>query len=254
MIRTVTQDGPPARRRRLDSGSRRVLAKSSYSRYTKVPRSVGGPGLNSVHRFTKLAQGDVATNDLGFAIGASVSNRFSIQFNMQSATFAINNTGASITYNIPGFTELSALFDQIMIEKVVVKFTFNNDPQLIQQPGAAYAPQGAPVIYHAIDFNDASVPAAVTDVMQYASVQSKLLGGTLGPVYRSVKPMFAQIVYASAIGNSYRASRGFLQKDVDVPHYGVKGFITTPNGSVGGLNTGKLSIEFKYYYACKNVI
>lgn len=254
MIRTVTQDGPPRRRARPNSASRRAFGKSSFSRVTRIPRNVGGPGLNSVHRFTKLAQGDVLTNDLGFGIGASVSNRFSIQFNMQSATFAINNTGASITYNIPGFVELSALFDQIMIEKVVVKFTFNVDPQVIQQPGAAAMPQGAPVLYHAVDFNDAAVPASVTDIMQYSSVQSKLLGGTLGPIVRSVRPMFAQIVYASAIGNSYRASRGFLQKDVDVPHYGVKGFITTPNANIGGLTTGKLSLEFKYYYACKNVI
>lgn len=255
MRRTVTQDGPPARRARPNSAGRRAFGKPSYSRVTRVPRNVGGPGLNSVHRFTKLAQGDVAVTDTGFSIGASVSNRYSIQFNMQSATFYINNTGASITYNIPGFTELSALFDQVMIEKVVVKFTFNEDPGLLTQQGATVIGQPASILYHAVDFNDASVPAAVTDIMQYSSVKSSLMGATKGPIIRAVNPMFAQIVFASAIGNSYRASRGFLQKDVDVPHYGIKGFMTTPNPASGGATLiGKLSLEFKYYYACKNVI
>jgi len=90
--------------------------------------------------------------------------------------------------------------------------------------------------------------------MQYSSLQSKLMGGTLGPVVRAVRPMFAQIVYASAIGSSYRATRGFLQKDVDVPHYGMKGFITTPNIITGNVNLGQLMLEFKYFYAAKNVI
>lgn len=254
MRRTVTQDGPPARRARPNSAGRRAFGKPSYSRVTRVPRNVGGPGLNSVHRFTKIAQGDVIMNDLGFQIGASTSNRYSVQFNMQSATFAINNTGASITYNIPGFVELSALFDQIMIEKVTVKFTFTVDPAIILQPGAPTYPMGSPLLYHAVDFNDAAVPANVTDIMQYSSVKSSILGATRGPIIRSVNPMFAQIVYASAIGNSYRATRGFLQKDVDVPHYGMKGFITTPSAVGGATQIGKLAIEFKYHYACKNVI
>ena len=60
-------------------------------------------------------------------------------------------------------------------------------------------------------------------------------------------------MYASPIGNSYRASRGFLQKDVDVPHYGVKGFVTTPTTGNGTV-PGQLSLQFKYHYACKNVI
>jgi len=212
MRRTVTQDGPPARRARPNSASRRAFGKSSYSRISRVPRNVGGPGLNSVHRFTKIAQGDVQMNDLGFGIGAAISNRFAIQFNMQSASFSINNTGATITYNIPGFVELAALFDQVMIEKVVVKFTFNCDPQLVTQQGATYQTQSVPIMYQAIDFNDASVPASVTDIMQYSSVKSAILGATRGPIVRAVKPMFAQIVYASAVGSSYRATRGFFAK------------------------------------------
>ena len=60
---------------------------------------------------------------------------------MQSATFAINLMGASITYGIPGFAVLSALFDQIMIEKVEVKFTMTSDPSIVPQPGGAYPVQ-----------------------------------------------------------------------------------------------------------------
>jgi hypothetical protein len=176
-----------------------------------------------------------------------------MQFNLQQAFFSLPG-GASRTLPVPGYPELSALWDQVMIDKIVCKFYYSTNPANNVAPGGAYAPQGALTFYHAIDYNDAIVPAAQTDIQQYASVRSRMLSAELGPIVRVVRPRFAQVIYASAIGSSYRASRGFLSSAIDVPHYGLKGFVTTPSIVTGNVNQGTILIECKYFYNCKNTV
>jgi len=249
MKRTVTQDGPPASRYR-PSRSSKSMASKSFKRYRTPP---GGPGIGSVHTICKTAIGQVLTTDGGFQIGITTSDRWSMQFNLQQAFFNLPG-GASRTLTVPGYAELSALWDQVMVDKVVVKFYFSTDPATSVPPGGAYAPQGSLTLYHAIDYNDAAVPAAQTDIQQYSSVKSRMLAAELGPIVRVVKPKFAQVIYASAVGNSYRASRGFLQSATDVPHYGLKGFVTTPSFVTGNVNQGTMLIECKYFYKCMNTV
>lgn len=251
MIRTVTEDGPPRRRSRPNSASRRAFSKSSYSRVARIPRNVGGLGLNSVHTFSKTAIGQVALNDIGFFITGTSTNRFSMTF-AQSTAYFYNFALNFVSMPMPGYVELSALFDQVMIDRVVVKFTHTQDPS--QTPIAGASNNSAPMFYSAIDLNDANVPALPADIQQYSSLKSKILSVENGHVVRTIRPMFAQIIYASAVGSSYRASRGFLTNNVDVPHYGLKCFILMTAPGVGATSLGVLNIEIKYFYKCKNVV
>jgi len=241
MKRTVTVDVAPARSIRVRPNNR--ISKASYSR---IPRGIkSGRSMNTVHRFKRLGVAQVATNEVGFIIGATNANRFSMQFEQASASFFITAI-SSVALVIPNYAEFAALFDQIMIESVSVKFTHTAD--------AAVASNGlgAAMLYTAIDFNDANVPTSDADILQYASVRSKSLTVESGPIIRYVKPMFPQIVFSGIAGVSYRASRGFLQKDITVPHYGLKGFLKVPNYNAGA--AGVMNIEVTYNYACKNVI
>ena len=246
MKRTVTLDGssaPPARRARVAGKQRSKAGKG------QIYKSVGTP--NGVHYFRKVATTNVRITDQGFAIGVSRTQFFSMQFNLTQFFFYINNTGSYQTANVPGYTEIQALFDQVMVQNVVVKMTFLTDAA--NAPGSAVGAQ-VPQMYHCIDYNDASVPASMADVNQYGNVKSKILTASAGPIIRKIEPRFPSVVYASALGSTYQAKRGFLTGNVDAAHYGMKGAISILSVGDGTTTVGYLVVDVAYTYACKNQI
>lgn len=249
MKRTVTIDdgssrAPPARRNRVSRFAQRSSAKS------KIPRTLGTP--NGVHMFRKVATISIPINDIGFQSGATVSSRFAMQFNLNSFDFYISAVTA-VSGAVPGVAELSNLFDQVMVDNVVVKMSFMADPA--SQPTLVVPGAASPLLYHCIDYNDASVPANVAEVNQYGNVKSKILAVTSGPIIRKIKPCFAQIIYVSPIGaTSYRASRGYIQNFNNVPHYGMKGALQMPSASAGSNIVGWLTVDVAYTYNCKNTV
>lgn len=245
MKRTVTQDGPAttvARRAR-----RAKPARSSGK--SQVPKSLGQP--NGVHYIQKVAQATIPITDLGFALGATRTAQFAMQFNNTQFIFYINNAGSFVAANVPGYADISGLFDQVMLSKVTVKLHFNSDPVSVPY---AVAQSSAPFMYHCEDRNDASVPADYTVVSQYGNVKSKLLAAENGPVIRVIKPCFASNVYVSALANNYQAKRGFVTAAVDTPHYGMKGALLLSATGAGTTTLGQLLIECKYLFACKNTL
>lgn len=247
MKRTVTIDdgtssAPPARRTRRSKSSGKRSGKSQIS------RSLGMP--NGVHLIRKVAVGQVQVCDQGFNIGGTVNNFFSMQFGLQNAIFYVGAV-AGITMAVPGYADLSGLFDQIMLDQVVVKFQYLADP--VSQPSNATG-SAAPLMYHCIDYNDASIPANLGTVTQYGNVRSKCLSVETGPVIRKIQPKFPQVVYASAVSSSYKAARGFLTNNIDVPHYGLKGGVVMATGAGGGTNIGFMNIEVAYTFQCKNTV
>lgn len=247
MKRTVTIDAPSRSIRPRISSSRR---SGKYAGKGQIYKSLKGTP-NGIHQFRKVAETRVLVTDLGFAIGATRSTVFSIQFNLTQFSFSINNTGASQNGVIPGYNEISALFDQVMLDNVVVKIWMLADPAAV--PANAVGGQ-APLMYHCVDFNDAIVPVDQSVVNQYGNQKSKVMCVENGPIVRTIRPKFAQVVYASALGSSYRAQRGYLQSFVDVPHYGMKGAITVQSGGSGTTTQSYCIVEVAYTYNAKNTI
>jgi len=247
MKRTVTQDGVPTRavRSRRSSGG---FSKKGQVKMYRGPR----PGTpNGVHQFVKALVIPIGVYDNGWGIGGTRGPAFSLQFNLQDAIFTITGGTSSVT-SVPGYVELSALFDQIMLDKVIVKFQYGMDPA--SQPPVSFTASQSPLLYHCIDYNDAGVPATLETVMQYGNQKSGILAAELGPIVRVVRPKYAQVLFNGGAGTTYAAKRGFVNALSDVPHYGMKGFMLCNSASGGLTSIGVVSLQIQYFYKCKNTL
>lgn len=244
MKRTVTQDGVPSRSVRSRRSGKSYAGKGQVKLY-RGPR-MGTP--NGVHMFVKSVNFNIPIYDNGWGIGATRGPGFGMRFNLASVDYTITGA-ANFNQAVPGFVELSALFDQIMLDKVDVNWAFLKDPGDI--PNYNYQP---PVIYHCADFNDSSVPASLANVLQYGNVRHSVMAAELGEVRRSLRPNFAQIVYDGGAGPTYAPRRGFVNAISDVPHFGVKGYLNMTSAGTGTQLLGICSITVKYYFRAKNTL
>ena len=212
--------------------------RGKRAKVVSVPRSVSTRGtFNGVHEFKRVIGASYAVTNSGITLGATTSTLGSIQFNLSSVI--INNTNA-VTLNIPSYTELSALFDQVKLAKVIVRMRSRNDSSM----GAANA---AIEIASCVDFNEADVPASQAVLQQYGTYKSTIAepGGREHII--SLKPQWLQLVNYTAILSGYASKTGYVRSDYDIPHYGLKFFIQ------GSATASQINLEFEYYYECKNV-
>ena len=203
-----------------------------------IPRSVSTRGTpNGVHEFKRVCAATYQVTGNGLTIGITQAPLGSIQFNLSSV---IVQNGATSTINIPSYTELSALFDQVKLAKVIVRMRSRNDSAM----GIANA---AVEIATCIDHNDSDLPATQAAMQQYGTYRSTI-GEPGGRAHiLTVKPKWLELVNYTALLSGYASKTGFVRADYDIPHYGLKFYIS------GGSNIASLQMEFEYYYECKNV-
>jgi len=215
-----------------------VQRPAKRSRVMVVPRSLSNRGAyNGVHEFKRICSTTNLVNNLGMVIGATTNALGSIQFNLSSV---IINNGATQTLAIPSYTELSALFDQVKLAKVIVRLRSRNDSSM----GTA---NSAIEIGTCIDYNDADVPATVSVLQQYETYKS-VIGEPGGrECITTIKPKWLQLVNYTALLSGYSSKVGFVRSDYDIPHFGMKFFT---QAAVTGAN---LMLEFEYHYECKNI-
>jgi len=146
---------------------------------------------------------------------------------------------------LPNNTEFD-LYDQYRIKYVKVFFTSNSMPV----NNSTTANQVAPELITAVDYDDSTSPAAVSDLYNYNNCK---LHGILHagiPYYsRTLKPMVAQAIF-KGVTNAYsaRANVWLDTANKDVPHYGLKGtIIGQPNTGGSGFVkvTAQFFLEFK---------
>ena len=241
MKRTVTQDGAPTRSVRGRRASRNYAGKGQM----KIYRGPKAGSVLGVHQFAKSATVNVNVFDNGWGIGVTRGPAFGIQFNLSQYQFIITG-GTSVSVNVPGFVELSALFDQIMLDKVVCKFTYMQDANLT---GSVSAP---PLMYHAEDLNDAGPPATLATIEQYGTVRSRVASVERGPIIRTIRPCYPQVVNGGGAGATFAAKRGFVSAISDIPHFGMKGYLNMINAGTGTNYYGTMIVEIRYFYKCKN--
>lgn len=145
---------------------------------------------------------------------------------------------------VPGYAELTALYDQYRIAKVV----FEIIPQFnINALGVS----GAPSLHTAIDYDDITAPPNLETLLEYGSYK-QTRGTSIHK--RILVPRTAAIAFQSAttVGYTLGRSRQWIdEQSPSVPHYGLKLFIQST--VTGGELTCFYDIKVTYYIGCKNV-
>jgi hypothetical protein len=158
----------------------------------------------------------------------------------QATTVAIGALGLSFSLNdLPNVSEFTALFDQYRILQVTVSMVPN-----------VTSSQPLP-IYSCIDYDDASVPAASSDI--YQKDTSQVNDGTQ-VIVRTLNPKSLVSAYLSAVSTAYSPEWG-VWYDCDqpgVPHYGLKFFSPIIGGNTG-LTTLSYNVIAEYVIQTRSV-
>lgn len=145
---------------------------------------------------------------------------------------------------LPNYTEFTNLFDTYHINfvKLRIDWTANS--------ATAGATTTCPLVYSAIDFDDANAPTTPETLYQYGSFRLHNLGAT--PSWtRIIKPAVATPVYQSTIATSYqRTFDSWIDTgSPSVPHYGYKLATASPAAS---MPCGSLNLLVTMNFSCKD--
>ena len=119
-----------------------------------------------VHSFHRTMETQVYCTSAGLQFGSLSSLFYSLQFNMQGVIY-LNGASGTVTESVPGFAELSGLFDEIMLSSVKVE---------IRAMGSSLASGSvignSVIIGQAIDYNDALCPTTANSLREYESYKT----------------------------------------------------------------------------------
>lgn len=151
--------------------------------------------------------------------------------------------------DVAAHTEFTTLYDQYIIDKVLVYFDYTPD-DLPGLSGGASAPGIFPKLWVKRDYDDAATPT-MTQMLQ--SNQAKCLRFTTNRMTRVmvIRPAFANEVYQSSTSTAYTTMRRqWLNCSNDsVPHYGLKCIAQ----GVPSQDLGSITVRVKYFLRFKNV-
>lgn len=205
------------------------------------PRNSIGNGVNTVHTFQRCCSMplQIGINGIIPAVGIVAFINFSIWFTNQTAFIWGNSSNYSAS-SVPGYTDLAALFDEVMIERVEIEIYSTNLESLTNT--------GSAVMLLISDFNDHNAPANASDVLQYKDCKCVPLLSRF-PYKETVSPMMLSYTLDSAgVSQPSHPIRGFIRSNLDVEHNCRKGsFLTVPNTTL--IHT----VLFRYTYKCKIV-
>jgi hypothetical protein len=135
--------------------------------------------------------------------------------------------------NLPAYTEFTQLFDQYRILEATVRFvpTFSTSTNL----------------YTVVDYDDATLPTALTDLDQYSSLTVSE-SGTM--VVRTLHPKVAVSVYQGAVPFTGYASGNLWIDSISnsVEYYGLKYYIPATAASTG---TALYTISVSLVISCR---
>lgn len=196
----------------------------------------------TVNFYVKIVAGQFG-NDLGTVL----TDAFALTFSPQNVR-VYQTSAVTKTVPIPNAAELSALFDQIKIDKVDLQFGLGIGPAGATQ--VAFQPMQMLI---ANDDNDTS--ATVAELQQLSGV--KMWYGNSGDnsnMRWSVKPSFQRNIFYTAVLNGYEPAKGYVRSDYDIEHYATKMAIVIPPGTPSTVAaSGNLAVCCKITFRCKNL-
>jgi len=221
----------------------RSRSRSSFKRQrtsiVRVPRALKYNGINQITRTTSVTLPWVAS--AGWTIGAANYPAFTCTFSPLGATIygAVAN---SISVPLPNAAEISALYDQVKIDKV--EMTFLNFSADTSGSTAQYPPR----YYICNDYNDAAVGTSLAQVQQMDATLVDSSGNK--PAFKwTVKPKYQRLVYYTAVTSSFEPATGFVNSDTEIPHYGVK--VAAHDHTT--FSIARSMVSFKFFLSLKNI-
>jgi len=169
-----------------------------------------------------------------------------------TSQYQINSSGAGNTYRawsfsldqVPNPSEFTNLFDSYKIDKVVVKFQAVGVQQISSEySNGAGAVSYQPRTYTAVDYDDDTVPTALTELTQYSNCKQRLAGRNFSI---TIRPKVAVQVYRSAVLTAYANPDKTVKLDCaysDVPHFGLKFAMTQTSTN----NQFNYDVSMEYY-------
>lgn len=175
-----------------------------------------------VRRITALREGDFSV-DTSSALGAYY----------RGLSFYL--------HDLQGYSELTALYDQYMITKVVLDFQWTIVATTGDGPNASYSPQLN--LYR--DYDDANTPTG-PDFRESSRVIRRRLTAN-NPFRIAITPAISSPVYKTGVTFGYgpKWKQKIDMANPDVPHYGAKMQIIVPSA-----NVGFVQVTAKYYVSC----
>jgi len=208
-----------------------------------MPRQLSIKSPEHVWQFQRSCNINQGVTATGFVpqVGLVTSNFFCLRFTNQDA-FVWLSSGNYSTVSVPGYTDLSALFDEVLVKHIDITLIGLNLPLSI----AASANPGSVVILMATDFNDGNAPTAVGDVQQYQDNKLVHLNGYSEIKFRLEPKHLSYAIDASGAVSASVPIRGFVKSNLQIDHYGMKGcLLSTPTG------TSSCMFLFDFTYHCR---
>lgn len=188
-----------------------------------------------IHRFKRTAYLGTATASISaLGVPTPIQNAY---------TFSLNQ--------LPNASEFGVLFDQYKITGVKLTFTpALNDGILSPLNGTATA-LGYSRVHSVIDYDDSTAPSSEDQMLEYGSHKSTAPFVTHS---RYIKPKVLHEIYRSGVATAYAPRSGTYLDMVnnDVPHYGIKVWVSAPNTTAGTANSIAYKVYQTMYFTCKN--
>lgn len=227
-------------RRSKFKGSRMIPAQNrgNYLMRRGVARSMIGfkPAPHMFKRFTQNVWQESGTASI-----SGISNTNGTAFNQFNIQFRLSD--------LPNSAEITALYDQFMITKVVIKFIPYRDKAELSNTAASTA-LGGGRLFTVID-NDDSTNISADACREYSSLKIT----DYGKVHKRVlTPAVLRQMYESTISSAYTPcfKQWLSTSDPTTIHYGLKGGLVVNDASAVTASI-QYSIEAMYYFKCKNV-
>lgn len=156
--------------------------------------------------------------------------------------------------NLPNFSDFSGLYDYYRLNMVIMRIIYRGS-NLSSMESANNAALGLPYMYYVIDRDDATTPATVDEVREYAAAKMHIFTGEKRACYIKLRPSLLTETYKSALSTSYQVKRASwldLADSGNTPHYGIKLAIIVPVNSTQAYASQDFDVEVKYYFQMKN--
>lgn len=153
--------------------------------------------------------------------------------------------------DITNYAELTSLYDEYCISKVVMKFMPKMGAVGQIQSGAGagtYNPQTSALkpLITAIDYDDATAPASRAELLEYGTARMTLPSQICT---RTVTPHIAIQTYKTAVSSGYssKAHQWVDCADNNIPHYGIKWQVESETANGAGAPLYLYDIICTYY-------
>lgn len=198
--------------------------------------------LNGEYKISRMTSMYIPFGGGGFQIGGASYPGIGFIFDPTQVLAVTTLTGGSIPAAIPNYSEIAALWDRVMIEKVVIEFnTDRTDPTPSATSGCN------PILFYAYDKTDIYANTlAITQ--QQDGCKSFQANANVNSCTTVIYPSYQRIIYYTSLLTSYEPARGYVVSDTAIPHYGFRLAMDT-----AGVATGGCKLRFTYHYRCKDV-